>query len=1374
MANQSVRLFHQGWLARMRCTSGYRKCEHNISRNPSHFSSWAFLPRQLQTPSRIEGNAPQSTTKKFRLQSLLFLLFIRKFGSMSTEATRGPDGLDTPMASPPASHLGPHQWTRYHQYQQVHLAPDDQRVPSPVSSTHSVMRRSVSPISILNEPPVTTKPTDALMAWRPAYLRRVVIVAFIIIFAIILVAVEVLFAFSDRNYGIGTGNPGQHYLWTYGPTAFLIVIAAVWSRVDYQSKMVTPWISLSTDAAHRKKPLLQDYISDFVPFSIFKALRRKDFLVAITSTVSILIKILIVISTGLITLSWITVKNESYPMSLQDQFVDDDSRLEFTSALPFYMMKGFADNNLSYPDGLYNGFAFQSLKPDLPASAQTRIETDGFRSFLDCEPANINLTWAQPRNPHYANSTYMNFTASAETCNVRRGAAYSPPWRCGSEDECTTAFSRFTEVKCDDAADDDDSAKRMMIVVGELTFTIDYSRNMSDYTGVSIIHPYLSELKKSTQMLCIPRYFMGRLEVIRNGTETRSVTPIGSWNTTLSSVSPWSIIAAQDAAALQSLFVGGTTNTVSGAGITLADDFLDTDAALRLAFLSKANEIAVSSLYDADRLHGIVEEYYGEFSAIIAKQSLMQPASLSIMGIAEVNGNRLVVRSGASQWMAGLLAACILLATVALFLVPKQGFLPRNPSSISGTAALIQHSRDLLARLRYAGLADDKGLGNLLSTAVFTSEIQQKAGQGPAHYTITDMSRTSEVTTPGASSIRSPSSHPVVVHPGTRIGLSLILVGLVVALELLLRKSADEDGLGDVEDDTYIHYTWTTIPAIIFGVLAMVFSSMDFTMRALAPYVALKRTVEAHKLINMEFLDMSLPRTMIREVKSGGFGPLSSTLAFLVTSLFTIFSASLFHPTFIEVTGSVDIRMNQSFSADYLTARDALLAGDADLQIASLILAGNLSYPRFTYEDLAFPEFVPTDIAMPDGFAFNASSIPIHVVVPALRPRLECRSYTSSDMQLNLTMNDTMPSVDYPNTIGVLIDGEAECRIDRDSRYEEYRYNAWIEMTTVDPTLFGECGQAQNSPDIEGCSEYLYIWGRADGNSDPVVQHIAAMGCNTTWEAVDVNVTFVGTNLDLDPEHPPAPLEHTARPSTANAVRGFSSPQDYSGLPGATLGPNAVLDKFFNMLTVSRWAIPQSSLGDRSADDSIREAIKWQSKILQTQKIAYRRVVANETNSTIADPQPGETDDQFVFKATMTEAQGRHRVVQDTVSTRILQALLGITLVLLLLGWFFMHDTAILATSPTSIASVSALISGGNIVELLPEDAASRSREEIEAAIGRRTRFWLGWSTLPEDEVQTSGAESEGEQARFGIFALREENQKSEYVGAGRPEDDTR
>lgn len=68
------------------------------------------------------------------------------------------------------------------------------------------------------------------------------------------------------------------------------------------------------------------------------------------------------------------------------------------------------------------------------------------------------------------------------------------------------------------------------------------------------------------------------------------------------------------------------------------------------------------------------------------------------------------------------------------------------------------------------------------------------------------------------------------------------------------------------------------------------------------------------------------------------------------------------------------------------------------------------------------------------------------------------------------------------------------------------------------------------------CSNSVYIWGKLDYNSDPIIQHIAAIGCNSSFELLDINTTFLGTDLNIDLQNLSRALENTARDTTFNCA----------------------------------------------------------------------------------------------------------------------------------------------------------------------------------------------------------------------------------------------
>ena len=102
---------------------------------------------------------------------------------------------------------------------------------------------------------------------------------------------------TERNgFTLVTSN---HYTWTYGPTAILVVVVALWRQVDSQCKAIAPWAVLHRQPTKASQSILIDYISPIQTSSLWKSLKNKHFTVAAGIVGFVLLKVVTLISTGL-------------------------------------------------------------------------------------------------------------------------------------------------------------------------------------------------------------------------------------------------------------------------------------------------------------------------------------------------------------------------------------------------------------------------------------------------------------------------------------------------------------------------------------------------------------------------------------------------------------------------------------------------------------------------------------------------------------------------------------------------------------------------------------------------------------------------------------------------------------------------------------------------------------------------------------------------------------------------------------------------------------------------------------------------------------------------------------------------------------------
>ncbi|KAI0436503.1 hypothetical protein F4803DRAFT_572351 [Xylaria telfairii] len=1186
----------------------------------------------------------------------------------------------------------------------------------------------VSSLQTSHQPPHDS--AGLSMGWRPSYLRRLVLIGFISVFILIIITIEALLAISNRDHGLATSTVGKHSLWTYGPTAFLTGVAALWARTEYQSKLVAPWARLSQNPAPASRTLLLDYISQFPLFAIFRSLGNRDFIVSITLTVSVILKILITISTSLISVSWIALNQTPYHMLLLDGFVENDAKLQTTSTLASYMVRGLRDQNLKLPEGISGDYAFQSVQTNLPDTAETQVTVDGLVNSLSCQPVDLNLVGeGSPVNC----ALPLKFTISSPGCNV--SVAKLPGLHTSSPLGSSTLFARFEKVQCDTIPDD--PGKRILVTFGNITGSPGDVWISSDLPNLNLPNTYLY---KSTSLLCVPEYAINRVLVTRNATQTKSVMPLpGAPQRMLKSVTAWDIMEAQ-------FLAHDLVNALYDSSVPMSPP-IDADPYMVTALSSQLEPGSQAiDLFSPDFLQNTANGYYRQIGAILAKKLLMDPSTTTnvTIGFATLNENRFVVSSWIAQWMVALVAICILLTAIALFMHPGKGYLPCSPTTFPAIISILLHSRQLLAQLRYAGASDTEHLVQFLRQSMFQSELAYDPTSNYDRFCVINKAYVQDRISNRFGQISSKLLYPLILHPACRFMVCLGVVSIIIALELLLRKSNLENGLGDVDNDTYIHYTWTAIPALALGLLSMVFAAVDFQVRTLAPYIALKQYVSRSVFKQLELLDMTVLAAMFREIRLGTLWALATTIAFLLASLFTTFSASLFQEISISLTMPLMLQPNRAFFSSTFTYHEVMNVTSTRPynEIPSLILGSNYSFPRFTYMDLAFPELVAVT-ALPPNYAPNRSTISISAIIPAVRQRMDCFSYEPAQIHMKLMMKDDKSS--HKTVLSIWIENEWSDRTDYDIPLPNDIDHHYHDNVTY-------IGLSSNSLLFY---DVFYFWAKIDFGADPIVQHTAALSCNLGLEAMDMNTTFLGTGFDLDPHNPPQPLETTIRNRTINMdgdpITDYYFGTHYGDLAKVDLNPQQ-LDTFFAMLVTSPWAIPISALGDPSSNDDVIAAIQLQHRLIMAQRLKLLLAPVNKTN-------PDDKDTRRMINATVTDTAGRRRVFQDATSTHILVALLATALVLFIIGWVSGPSTDVLPREPTTIASVMALLAGGNIFDRLPPDTPFLSPEEIMTALGGHdVQFWMGWGNFPDEEGIRYGRENEAGVSQFGIFVADKED----------------
>ncbi|OLN83451.1 hypothetical protein CCHL11_03049 [Colletotrichum chlorophyti] len=172
-------------------------------------------------------------------------------------------------------------------------------------------------------------------------------------------ALEALNIISKKNHGIVDVDGKYHYLWTYGPTFVLTLFVALWG-------------------------LLLDYITPMTVTSFFKSAKRRDFLVTLGILGSFALRGLVIVSTGLLSVSRTTIVREVNVTTL-DHF-DLTQRIPSFSIDPDLTTYGVTQAGIAYPKGTTDQIVTQSftVSDQFTASTVSAPVTVFEADFVSC------------------------------------------------------------------------------------------------------------------------------------------------------------------------------------------------------------------------------------------------------------------------------------------------------------------------------------------------------------------------------------------------------------------------------------------------------------------------------------------------------------------------------------------------------------------------------------------------------------------------------------------------------------------------------------------------------------------------------------------------------------------------------------------------------------------------------------------------------------------------------------------------------------------------------------------------------------------------------------------------------------------------------
>ncbi|GAP88897.2 putative reductases with broad range of substrate specificitie [Rosellinia necatrix] len=813
------------------------------------------------------------------------------------------------------------------------------------------------------------------------------------------------------------------------------------------------------------------------------------------------------------------------------------------------------------------------------------------------------------------------------------------------------------------------------------------------------------DILQENSFVCWAKYGIKPVHLIRDKTHT-SLSPIPNATTrVLHSLEASDLLDC----ILEPSFVGPLQPTwVSGVPL-----YSDSYTAFLYTLANSTQEdfsfpSSLDSLYSGDSFPQLVRSSFQKYAPILFLFAVSDPTSIPSSVLATVTEDRLVVQIIPTQ-VAAILMFTLVLFTIAIWFLDTRLSLPQNPNEMMGTAAVFAHN---LMSLAGQGDACFDGLKMMLSPWTYHVRLQSN----PSVEIELNQSRTihqsSSKNGDKMRRVKSTNFRPLSLSTTLRLLASTFLSAIIIILEITLRNSQRDRGLGDAASHQNEIQFWAILPGFLSTLANTYCESMDFNTRIQSPLLRLVRGLTFQGQLNLDLLDCHTSLLLYREIQTRSFEASTSTAAVIITSFLMISSASLLFTARIPSVANVQLQAKNPiyYYSPWWSS------GQTDLETATLTLLENISYPTLTYQDLVFPEII-LERSLQSGASLQVATPAIHFDFT------ECRHYNATDINVTVT---------YPSSSVV-------------------EFAVQSEMGCTEPEGFSDLSTADKKNaylgvTLSGCSRQLWVWGFW---ADPggAADSLFGLGCNSTWKTVDTVATFDSQTMTVDIDKPPKVDFSTGVDLGSFVYMNGSDPYgDYYPVGSGSLSTDTTnwtaQDTFFNLLLHSRYALPLTYLRNADNVTAVEESILFHYKILLGQNL--------NANGRFAGPPTGPEDvgyrlfpglnETIALNATVRDPIALNRIMQDPASTRILQALLGITLVCIATNWYLMHNAIALPRSPTTIGNWMALLADGNLNDYLPANAAHMPLKDLSRwYFGQNAKFYFGYRESPSTGQQVLG-----------------------------------
>lgn len=571
--------------------------------------------------------------------------------------------------------------------------------------------------------------------WNPYWLRRDVLICSAILFGLLAVALVLLWHFCELNQGFPllTDN---HYAWTYGPTAVLVIVISCWRQIDFWCKTLLPWQELKNGPATADKSILLDYISPIPIVCAWQALKKQHMSVVATSLGLLLLQALTIISTGLMVLTptRLTMSNVNLVALNKLNWTGGDN-YDFWDPSPAYIAYAVLNKDLAYPEGTQRNLVYPMFR-----LAHTHHATGNIASakvdtlFLDLECEKATVAALPPQSEWLDQLSTLGLVFSSRSCNSEalQGAQFGLRVTDPRYEACPSQqlSGSWQQVNCSGKVGGFPQQGPLLFTMADISYTqgrLSHSSNSSVHDAHNRTE-WPPHVRSVSGIVCNPSYAIEKALVEYDYSQTPpkvAVTgPITNTKATLPGFSFWNLSAK-----LADLDGDPWVMYMYGNSTALSLD--REEANWFFGLMSVAAGLGYGSFLDESRMIEAATEVWQNVMTQWAAINLVTGGALPpIEGQLASNQNRLHV-SERSLWP--MVSGSTLLLILSLLLAWKRphNVVPRNVQPIGSIALILSQSDHLQNLLQDTGRMDMSVLQNSLSSQRYSSNVLESKINAP-------------------------------------------------------------------------------------------------------------------------------------------------------------------------------------------------------------------------------------------------------------------------------------------------------------------------------------------------------------------------------------------------------------------------------------------------------------------------------------------------------------------------------------------------------------------------------------------------------------------------------------------------------------------